>query len=129
MDNKMIIDSSDTGIVVTETKVTISDEKLNRMLSKTYEAAQKNSNKFKLHSLWSVCWSITGTLCMSLLTSSFNEIGSIDARSVTNWAIALCILFGIAGLVLVIWRINDKSSNDTESRDKAVNEIIEAFLH
>ena len=52
--SEMIIDSSDSGIVVTETKITISDEKLNRMLLIAYEAAQKDNNKFRLHSLWGV---------------------------------------------------------------------------
>lgn len=127
--NEMIIDSSDTGIVVTETKITISDEKLNRMLLNAYEAAQKDNNKFKLHSLWGVCWSIAGTLLMALLTSSFNKIGSIDANTVTNWAIGLCVLFAISGLILAIWRINDKSSNNTVSRDNAVKKIIEDYLH
>lgn len=124
-----IIDSSDSGIVVTETKITISDEKLNRMLSNVYEVAQKDNNKFKLHNLWGVCWSIAGTLFMALLTSSFNKIGSIEANTVTNWAIGLCVLFTICGLILAIWRINDKSSNNTVSRDNAVKKIIEDYLH
>lgn len=127
--NEMIIDSSDRGIVVTETKITISDEKLNRMLLIAYEAAQKDNNKFKIHSLWGVCWSIAGTLLMALLTSSFNKIGSIDANTVTNWAIGLCVIFAIIGLFLAIWRINDKSSNNTENRDNAVKKIIEDYLH
>lgn len=127
--NEMIIDNSGSGIVVTETKITISDEKLNRMLLIAYEAAQRDNNKFKIHSLWGVCCSIAGTLFMALLTSSFNEIGPIDAKTVTNWAIILCILFAIFGLCLAIWRINDKSSNNTESRDNAVEKIIADYLH
>ena len=127
--DEMIIDNSGSGIVVTETKITISDEKLNRMLLIAYEAAQRDNNKFKIHSLWGVCWSIAGTLLMALLTSSFNEIGPIDANSVTNWAIGLCIIFVIIGLFLAIWRINDKSSNNTERRDSAVEKIIVNYLH
>lgn len=126
---EMIIDSADTGIVVTETKITISDEKLNGMLSKAYEAAQKDNNKFKIYSLWGVCWSITGTLLMALLTSSFNAIGSISADTVTNWAIALCVIFGIAGLIFAIWRMNDKSTNVIVDRDNAVKKIIQDYLH
>ena len=127
--SEMIIDSSDSGIVVTETKITISDEKLNRMLLIAYEAAQKDDNKFRIHSLWGVCWSIAGTLLMALLTSSFNKIGSVDASTVTNWAIVLCIIFAVVGLGLAIWRINDRSSNDTEGRDNAVKKIISEYLH
>lgn len=66
---------------------------------------------------------------MALLTSSFNKIGSVDANTVTNWAIGLCIIFAVVGLVLAIWRINDRSSNDTEGRDNAVKKIIAEYLH
>lgn len=126
--DEMIIDISDPGIVFKETQITISDEKLNSMLLSAYEAAQKDSNKFKLHSLWGICWSIAGTLLMSLLTSTFNKIGSIEANVVTNWAIALCALFAFLGLLLAIWRINEKSSIDTENRDNAVNKIYKDSL-
>ena len=127
MDN-MIIDDSDSGIVVTETKITISDEKLIGMFSRTYEAAQRNANKFKLHNLWSVCWSIAGTLLMAILTSTFNKIGSLEATTVTNWAIGLCVVFAVLGFGLAIWRINDKASSDTKQRDDTVKEIISNYL-
>ena len=52
MERNMIIDNSDPGIVVTETTVTISDEKLKGMLSKTYESAQRDERRFSILNLW-----------------------------------------------------------------------------
>lgn len=126
--NNMIIDNSSSGIVVTETKITISDEKLNGMLLKTYEAATIEGNKFKIHSLWGVCWSVAGTLLMAILTSTFNAIGSVEASTVRNWAIGICIISFIVGLVFIIWRVNDKTANDIAKRDEAVQEIVNTYL-
>lgn len=128
MAENKIIDYSDPGIVVTETKITISDEKLSGLLSKAYEAALKDSKKFKIHNLWSVCWSISGTLLMAIITSSFNAIGSIKPETVTNWAIILCACFALVAIVLTVWRVNDKTSSETSERDLAVERIIKQHL-
>lgn len=123
-----IIDSSDSGIVITETRVTISDEKLNSMLIKAYEAAQRDAHAFQLHDLWSVCLSIAFTLIIAILTSTFNPIGTLDASVVRTLAIAICAFFSFAGIVLAIWRIRNKSYNDTIARDNAVKEIAETYI-
>lgn len=119
-----IIDNNSDGIVATETKITISDEKLNSMLSKTYEMATIEANEFKIHSLWSICWSIAGTLFITILTSSFNGIGSIGADTINNWAIGICIFAFLAGLILIIWRLNDKTSTNFNKRNDTVQQIL-----
>lgn len=119
-----IIDNNSDGIVATETKITISDEKLNSMLSKTYEMATIEANEFKIHSLWSICWSIAGTLFITILTSSFNGIGSIGADTINNWAIGICIFAFLAGLILIIWRLNDKTSTNFTKRNDTVQQIL-----
>lgn len=119
-----IIDNNSDGIVATETKITISDEKLNSMLSKTYEMATIEANKFKIHSLWSICWSIAGTLFITILTSSFNGIGSIGADTINNWAIGICIFAFMAGLILIIWRLNDKTSTNFTKRNETVQQVL-----
>lgn len=119
-----IIDNNSDGIVATETKITISDEKLNSMLSKTYEMATIEANEFKIHSLWSICWSIAGTLFITILTSSFNGIGSIGADTINNWAIGICIFAFLAGLILIIWRLNDKTSTNFTKRNETVQQIL-----
>ena len=42
LNNTNIIDTKDEGIVVKETLISISDEKLRNSLSRTYEEAQKD---------------------------------------------------------------------------------------
>lgn len=123
-----IIDSSDSGIVITETRVIISDEKLNSMLIKAYEAAQRDAHAFQLHDLWSVCFSIAFTLFIAILTSTFNPIGTLDSGVVRACAIAICVALSFAGTALAIWRIRTKSYNDTIARDNAVKEIEEAYI-
>ena len=81
MANK-IINSSDPGIVAKETTVHLSDEKLRGIMSRTYERAQKDADTIKFHKFYSVFLSIAGTLFLSLLTSSFNDLGNIKSDTV-----------------------------------------------
>ena len=128
MTQNNIIDNSDAGIVVKETQIRISDEKLTGMLSKAYEAAQRNTNSFRIHDLWGICWSISGTLLLSLLTSDFKTIGEIDSKTVSIIATIILLLFVLAGIILSIWRVRDRSSNNTLERDKAVDDIMDKYL-
>ena len=72
LNNANIIDTKDEGIVVKETLISISDEKLRNSLSRTYEEAQKDMSKFHFYNLYSVFLSISSTLFLSLLTSNFH---------------------------------------------------------
>ena len=82
------------------------------------------ANEFKIHSLWSICWSIAGTLFITILTSSFNGIGSIGADTINNWAIGICFFTFLAGLILIIWRLNDKISTNFTKRNETVQQVL-----
>lgn len=122
-----IIDRSDPGIVVRETTIHLSDEKLKGALSKTYEQAQKDMNKPKLHKWYSVFLSIAGTLFLTLLTSDFNDIGSIKATTTTTIVWILCSVCAVTGFILMGIHVSDKTSNNTNERDKAVNTVFNQY--
>lgn len=127
MGNTKIIDGNDPGIVVSETQVTISDEKLIGLLYRTYEVALCDARKFRIHDLWGVCWSIVGTLILALFTSDFKSLGTIDSSIVTNIAIIGTVLIGIAAIILTIWRVREKITLDLSDRDNAVDKIMNDY--
>lgn len=120
-----IIDSTDPGVVVRESTVHLSDEKLKNVLLRTYERAQQDRDIIKLHRFYSVFLSIAGTLFLSLLTSDFHSIGPFSAGFVTGFAWFVCAGSAIGGFILMAVHFSCKSKNDTVSRDAAVNEIFD----
>lgn len=124
MANK-IIDSTDPGIVARETTVHLSDEKLRGIMSRTYERAQKDAETIKFHKFYSVFLSIAGTLFLSLLTSSFNDIGPFNSEVVTVIAWIICGITTIFGFILMGIHVVDKTKKHTSERDAAVDEIFE----
>lgn len=122
--NMEIIGTEDEGIVVKETPISISDEKLRNSLSRAYEEAQKDMSKFHFYNLYSVFFSIAGTLFLSLITSDFHAIGSITPEVVTIGAWVVCIGSGILGGILACWKVSQKTKNDTSDRDAAVNRVF-----
>lgn len=120
-----IIDKSNPGIVMQETQISLSDEKLKAILLKTYEAALKDANAPKYYKSYSILLSIAGTLLITLLTSSFGSLGRISAETVT--IIAWIVLFACAVLGFIFLGIaaQRKMSYDTAARDKAISEIFE----
>ena len=123
-----IIDSSNPGIVIKETKVSLSDEKLKAALSNAYERAMKDVHEFKLRNHYSIFLSVAGTLFLSLLTSEFESIGKISAERITT--VVWCVVFvaGVWGVILLGMYVSDKTQQDTNRRDKAVNEIFEKYI-
>ena len=126
--NVNIIDTKDEGIVVKETLISISDEKLKNSLSRAYEEAQKDMSKFHFYNLFSVFLSIAGTLFLSLITSNFNAIGSITSETVTIGAWAICIISGFSGVILACYKVSQRTKNDTSSRDNAVKKVFHEHI-
>ena len=122
-----IIDRTAPGIVITETRVTLSDEKLKSALSKTYEQAQKDMSKPKFHKWYSVFLSIAGTLFLTLLTSKFNNIGSISAEILTIVSCVICVVCGLLGFILLGVNVSSKTHSNTEERDNAVNQVFNNY--
>ena len=126
--NVNIIDTKDEGIVVKETPISISDEKLKNSLSRVYEEAQKDMSKFHFYDLFSVFLSIAGTLFLSLITSNFNAIGSIPSETVTIVVWAICIASGLFGVFLACFKVSKKTKNDTSDRDNAVKKVFDQHI-
>ena len=126
--NTNIIDTKDEGIVVKETPIRISDEKLRNALSRVYEEAQKDMSKFHFYNLYSVFLSIASTLFLSLLTSDFHAIGSVTAETVTIGAWVVCIGSGFLGAILACYKVSQKTKNDTSNRDDAVEKVFNQHI-
>lgn len=126
--NMNIIDTKDEGIVVKETPISISDEKLRNSLSRAYEEAQKDMSTFHFYNLYSVFLSIASTLFLSLLTSDFHAIGSITAGQVTKGAWGICIGSGFLGGILACYKVSQKTKNDTSNRDVAVKKVFNQHI-
>lgn len=124
--NANIIDTKDEGIVVKETLISISDEKLRNSLSRTYEEAQKDMSKFHFYNLYSVFFSIFSTLFLSLLTLNFHAIGSATAEMVTVGAWGICIISGFLGGILACCKVAKR--NDTSARDAAVEKVFKQHI-
>lgn len=123
MSNK-IIDSSDPGIVARETKIQLSDEKLKAIMCRTYERAQKDSEKICLHKFYDVFLSVASTLFLTLLTSSFNNIGKVSSEIVTTTVWIIFIIMLILGFILMSIHVSHKTQTHTNERDIAVDEIF-----
>lgn len=126
--NMNIIDTKDEGIVVKETPISISDEKLRNSLSRAYEEAQKDMSEFHFYNLYSVFLSIASTLFLSLLTSDFHAISSLTAEQVTIGAWVICIGAGFLGGILACYKISKKTKNDTSNRDDAVKKVFDQHI-
>lgn len=126
--NMNIIDTKDEGIVVKETLISISDEKLKNSLSRSYEEAQKDMSKFHFYNLYSVFLSIASTLFLSLLTSDFHAIGSMTAEKVTSCAWSVCIGSGLLSVILACYKVSQKTKNDTSNRDNAVEKVFKQHI-
>lgn len=123
-----VIVSNDNGIVVKERSVTLSDEKLKGVMSKTYERAQHDMNTIKIYKFYNVFLSIAGTLLLTLLTSKFGNLGNLSAGCITIVAWVICIGCAITGVVFMGIYYSQKGKHDTHNRDAAVNEIFKKYL-
>ena len=121
-----IIDKSAPGIVIQETQISLSDEKLRSILQRTYEAALKDANAPKYYKYYGVFLSIAGTLLITLLTSSFNNIGRLSATTVTTIVWIVLLVCTVVGFVLLGIAVRKKVNDDMTARDQAIKEIFES---
>lgn len=123
-----IIGSSGSGIVIKETPVHLSDEKLKGLLSQTYERAQKDMSATKPTNFYGLFLSVAGTLFLSLLTSDYKGIGAVSAEIVTISVWIICILCALIGIILLLVAGTEKTKRDTSERDTAVNEVFQQCI-
>ena len=100
-----IIKQTNQGIVLEETPVTLTDEKLNGILLRTYEKAVYETTKWHWYKLYSILLSVAGTLFLTLLTSSFNDIGSFEAESIRKIVIGITIFASVLVLFYLGFRL------------------------
>ena len=125
---KSIINRSDSSIVLTESKVSLSDEKLKSMLMRTYERAEKDTLKPSITRHYGEFLSISGTIGLTLLTSSFNSVGALESKVVTNIAGGIAVVCGVLGIVFLLSYSSRKACNSRDNRDHAVNEIMDEYV-
>lgn len=118
---------SDSGIIIQETSITLTDEKLQGILLHTYERAISDNGKWHFYKLYGTFLSIAGTLLITILTSTFNGFGAIDSSKIQIFSIILMIIFGLLGFICLGISVNQKKKNDTEERDTAISEIFEKY--
>lgn len=125
-DNLSLI--SDDAFVMQERSIQVTDEKLNRLLSNTYETARKDARSFKLYNHYGLFFSFASSLFLTLLTSKFNDYKIIDSNSLTFIAWIVLAASVITGTVLAIIRASKQSNDEHSDRDTAVNNIIEKIV-
>ena len=126
MPNKLGLISNE--FVVQERSINVTDEKLIRLLSNTYETARKDANSFKLYNHYGIFFSFGISLFITLLTSTFNDFEKVDGSTLTIIAWIVCAVSIIFGTVLAIIRASKQSSDEHTDRDNAVNKTIDAIL-
>ncbi|MBR2799467.1 MAG: hypothetical protein IKE04_01025 [Oscillospiraceae bacterium] len=119
-----IIDSTSPTIVIQETPISLSDEKLKRILSQTYEAAVKNTSASKYYKHYDVLMTIALTLVLPLITSKFNSIGMVSAETITVILWVICLGCFVVGFVFLMIASNQKMKSDTEERDGTIDRIF-----
>lgn len=123
--NKKNIDTISGSIVCTETSIRLADEKLRGILSRVYETARKDAQKFNLHNHYGVFLSAAFSLIIPLLTSQFQPLGVISAEFLSGvcwFAFAVCLLVGVG---LAISYASSAATNETAERDKAIESMME----
>lgn len=123
-----IIDYFDTGIVAQEVEITISDEKLKNILFRTYEKAQRREKTISFCDWCGVFLSISGTLLITILTASFNSIGTLSADIVRNIFIIICVSCAVLGFILLYYKYKKGVNNNNQYRDSDVEEIMNSYL-
>lgn len=125
-DNLSLI--SNDEFVVQERPIQVTDEKLNRLLTNTYETARKDARSFKLYNHYGLFFSFAISLFITLLTAKFNDYEIIGSNTLTIIAWVVLAISVITGIILAIIRASKQSNDEHTARDKAVNKIIEKIV-
>lgn len=123
-----IVDNDDAEIVVKETAVHLTDEKIKSILYRTYERAQKDTKKKCVCNYYGCCFSVSATLFWSLVTATFHDFLFLSAKDCEMIAKIGLWGMGIVGLALFIWKRMAKMDDDTTHRDKAVDEVFSKYI-
>lgn len=130
MANKKKIDiiTNEDSLIVKETLVHLSDEKIKTILSKTYEQAQKDMGKKSICDYYGCWFSISATLALTLATATFHDFLFFSANNLTNMAKIFFVLFAIGGIASLLLKLNTKTRTDTTNRDKAIDSVFSTYI-
>lgn len=123
-----IMNDEDAHIIVKETPVHLTDEKIKSILYRTYERAQSDVSVKKWYDYYDCCFSVSGTLFLTLLTASFNKTFGIDPEelaSIAKWLLGISMLTGI---VFLIFKLKAKRESDMSNRDIAVEDVFSKYI-
>lgn len=129
MAKNSLIDTSGGEFVIQEKSIHVTDEKLNRMLSDTYECARKDAKRFRWYDHYGVFFSIAGALIVPLLTSNFRDFDFIEGQTLNGIAWLVCVLSLIIGVILTIVRASNNGANEVDDRNNAVDRIMSGILN
>lgn len=125
--NQSSIVQSDSEIIMQEMSITLTDEKMKGILMHTYERAVKDVSKWHFYKLYGSFLSIGGTLLLTILTSSFNDILMLKAETIKNISVAATIAFLLTGFICLAISVNQKKKNDMDARDRAIEEVFKEY--
>ena len=123
-----IINDDDAHIIIKETPVHLTDEKIRSILYRTYERAQNDMSAKKWYDYYDCCFSVSGTLFLTLLTASFNQTFGIEPDKlaiIAKWMLGISLL---SGIVLLIFKLKAKRQSDMSKRDIAVEEVFSKYI-
>lgn len=118
------IGSSGKPVVVSDTQLQLSDERLRRILGAMYEKGESDGRR---SSPWKSCapyFSIAFTLLLTLMTSDFRSILGMSSETIAKIAILLLLASLAVGIFLLLWTRNARNNHFYEKRDKAVEEAL-----
>lgn len=123
--NSIATDNGD--IIYKDSKIIIPNEKLKSILSKTYEKARSDAQKFHLYDHWPACFSFAFTSSIPLWTANFHDFWGISSSALKNLVTFLSLGSLFFGIVLLLYSVSCKSNKDDEhlERDKTVDETIQ----
>ena len=104
------------------------DEHLRALLSTAYEKGFDEAQGAKLRSLGTVLWSISGTLFLACLTTTFNDYSEVFAFATKARLTAYAWLFVgitfIGGLIVVGISVRRQNTNVFAKRNHAVENVL-----
>ena len=108
------------ALIYSDDKIVIPAEKIDNIIRNSFEKGYKTGSKFHFYNLWKSLLPASITLLLTLLTTTFNDFGTIkaDILSVIVWVVfAIILLASVAFLAIALLL---KGTDMTEERNKNI---------
>ena len=124
---KSRIKLSGKPVIVSDTQIQLSDQKLRSLLSAMYEKGENDARRFSPWKSYAPCFSVALTLLIALLTSEFHPVFGFSSETVTAVAFFLLSVSALLGFVFLLYGFQVRNSDLTEKRDKAIEETMKGL--